>query len=474
MTDNLNREPNVVTENPLITKTTITPDGTTPSIAITKLDVRPIYRDNVDLVKWRSYTRNAEARVPRRALLYDLYFDVILDAQVISVTAKRREAVTTAKWQYVDKTGKPVDAINELIDSLGFATLLEEIIDSRFWGYSMVDCKIYQDDEGRWQMTAEQFDRRHMRPESGMVMIRQTGDDGFSIREGSFSQTVLEAGKVKDLGLFLSAAQYAILKRGGVSDWATFVEVFGQPIMDAEWDGFDEAQRLMLLQAIEEMGNNGRIVRPSGTKITFLPNQGTSTGQLQEGFADFCDKQIAKALLGSTETSGTSERTGYAIGKVHADQDIKKNESDMDFTRRILNSRFIKILKAFALPYEGGKFIIPEEKAEASVKEQIDTFDVMANKLGMPIDHDYVYEKTGMPKPADYNKQIADKKAATDLQTQQLEENDPEENANTPTASGGKKDKKPGVGSGKSVKKPGGVKLSFREKLALHMMDFFG
>ncbi|WP_121812783.1 phage portal protein family protein [Mucilaginibacter kameinonensis] len=451
---------------PITKKATVTADGTQPSIAITKLDIMPIVRENQDIVKWRNYTRSAESRVPRRALLYSLYFDVILDAQVISVTGKRRDAITTAGWQYVDKDGQPVPEINELIDSIGFAKLLEEIIDSRFWGYSMVDCNIFKDDENTWQMTATQFDRRHMRPELGMVAFRQYDDEGFSIREGVYTQTVLEAGEEKDLGLLLSAAQYAIYKRGGLGDWATFVEVFGNQILDAQWDGYDEDQRLLLLDAIEKMGNNGRLVRPKGTEVQFVPNQNNATGALQEGFERWLDEQIAKALLGSTETSGTSERTGYAIGKVHADQDEKKNETDTDFVRRILNSRFRKILKAFGLPYEGGKFIIPEKKQKLSLTDEINVYVAMATKLGMPVDHDFIYQRVGMPKPADYDAQMKEKeaqKAFNALNTQIPDDDDDEESADTPPA---KKDKK--------AKKPAGVKLTFRQKLALHMMDFFG
>lgn len=461
MDDNLNRDP--ATSGITINKTPgITADGTKPSITITKLDIMPVIRENVDLIKWRNYTRNAEARIPRRALLYSLYLDVILDAQVMSCTAKRTEAITTAKWQYVGKDGKPVDAVNELIDSLGFADLLTEIMNSKFWGYSMIECDLFQDDEGRWQMTANQFDRRHMRPELGMVMFRQTGDDGFSIREGIYAQTVLEAGNVKDLGLFLGVAQYAIYKRGGVADWANFVEVFGQPILDAEWDGMDENQRLQLLQALEEMGNNGRIVRPKGTTVQALPGTTISNGEAQEGFAGYLDTQIAKGILGSTETTGSSKSSGYAQSKVHADQDIMKNESDLDFVRRVLNSRFQKILKAFGLPYQGGSFIIPDKKPTVSLLDQMNAYAIMANDLGMPINHDDVYQASGMEKPGDYEAQMAAKQAEKEQQGDNPADQDPVEPANTPTATPAPKGKK-----------PGNAKLSFKQTALLNLMDFF-
>lgn len=436
----------------------------------TQLDVRQILRQPLDLGKWRNAIRSAESiMVPRRVLLYDLYWDIMLDAHVNAVMAKRIDAVTTAKWQFVDKDEKPVDEVNELLDSLGMADLLKEIMLSIFWGYTMAECEIFKDEDGRWEMLVNQYNRKHMRPEKGIITYDQNGDLGFSIREGRYAYTVLEAGKPRDMGLLISAAQYAILKRNNISDWANFIEIFGQPIMDAEWNGYDEDQRLKLLAALTAMGNSGKLVRPAGTKVNFLQQQGTATGQLQSTFKDAMNAEISKALLGSTETTEASKSSGYAQSKEHGEQDDKKNETDLDFVRRVLNSRFIKIMRAFGLPVDGGKFIIPKQKADVPIKDAIGIYDIMANKLGMPIDHDFVYNESGMPKPADYDAQMA-KKAEIEAQAQKNAETDDEDSADTPTPSAKKKNEKP---KDKGTK-PGKVKLSLGSKATLMLADFFG
>jgi phage gp29-like protein len=446
-----------------------------PIIQTTKLDIRQILRQPQDLGKWRNALRVAESIMrPRRVLLYDLYHDIMLDGHLIAVTGKRIDPITIAKWQYVDKEGKPVDEVNELLDSIGFADLLTEIMLSKFWGYSMVECDIFRDEEGRWDMTATQFDRKHMRPESGLIVYDQNGDIGFSVREGRYAYTVLEAGKPRDMGLFISAAQYAILKRNNYADYSNFIEIFGQPIMDAEWDGFDEDQRLKLLESITAMGNSGRLVRPSGTKVNFIETKGQgATGQLQESFKNSMNAEISKALLGTTETVESSKTSGYAQAQEHGDQDDKKNETDLDFTRRILNSRFIKIMRAFGLPVDGGKFIIPEAKKQAGPVETFSMFVDMAQKLNMPVDHEFIYQFTGMPKPADYDTQIAEKKAAAALETQQLAEDDELDDDNTPPANDPEDGKKPPV---KVQKKPltRAANTGTKAKMALDFLHFFG
>jgi hypothetical protein len=438
----------------------------------TKLDVRAPLRRPLDLGVWRLGQKQADSvLLPRRVILYDLYIDIISDGHIIAVMGKRIDAITTAKWQYVDKEGKPVDEINELLDSLGFADLLTEIIASKFWGYSMVDCKIYQDDEGRWQMTADQYNRKHMRPETGIITEDQSGDTGVNIREGRFAHTVIEAGKPRDMGLLISASMYAILKRNNMSDWANFIEVFGSPIMDAEWDGFDEDQRLKLLAAITAMGNTGKIVRPAGTKIEFLPNASAADGKLQKSFHDTLNEEISKALLGTTETTQSSDSSGYAQSKEHGRQDDAKKESDKDFVRRHLNSRFIKIMRAWGMPVvDGGKFVIPPAPQTVSPGDRMKMFVDLATKIGLPVNADDVYQLCGMEKPKDFDAQMKEKKAIEDLLRQKSDEEEEKEDAPTPPSSKGKEGKK---GTEKS-KKPGSVKLNWRQTQLLKLLDFFG
>ncbi|MBS4063022.1 MAG: DUF935 family protein [Chitinophagaceae bacterium] len=386
------------------------PAGAPPSIVLNQIDVRPWTRREQDVTSWRNAHRSAESYIPRRLLLYDLYADVELDGHVEAVTGKRRDAVTTANWQFVDKEGKPVDAINQLIDSVGFEELLEEIINSKFWGYSILEPTFYQNEDGSWEMSPNLIPRLNYRPELGIVAKDSTAEDGINIREGYYAKTIMEVGKVKDLGLYLKAAPYQVLKRGGLGDWALFVQVFGNPIVDATWDGFDEGQRLKLLEAITALGSGGALVRPAGTDVKLIENKTNANGDLQDKFMVFLNKEISKALLGSTETTEASKSSGYAQSETHADQDERKNESDINFTRRILNSRFIPILRAHGFDVQGGRFIIEGEDNELTVKESFDMQMRLLDK-GLPIDDDFFYETYGIPKPANYTQIKKDKEA---------------------------------------------------------------
>lgn len=385
--------------------------GAPPQIITQKIEIRPFHRTEQDIPKWRTAIQSAESQIPRRYMLYCLYADVDLDGHVEAVTGKRKDPVKAANWQFVDKKGQPVDAINEVIDSIGFDNLLEEIMNSRFWGYSMLEPRFWKDSSGKWQMDEGLIPRLNYRPEIGVVSKDIHGDEGINIREGIYAKTVMEVGKVKDLGLYMKAAPYAILKRGGLGDYAAFIQTFGTPILDATWDGFDEGQRIKLQQSLTNIGAGGVIVRPESTNLDVKENNVNSTGNAHDVFIKGLNKEISKALLGSTETTESSNSSGYAQSETHQEQDENKHANDLAFVRKVLNSRFITILQAAGFNTEGGEFVIQADEDKLEVKDQFEAEFKLFEK-GLPISDDHWYERYGIPKPDNYEEM---KKAKEEL-----------------------------------------------------------
>ncbi|QNK63958.1 DUF935 family protein [Pedobacter sp. PAMC26386] len=417
---------------------TKTAESTQQPIIVQQLTVRPYNRQSQDLTNWRNATRAAESQIPRRVTLYDLYHDVsTTDAQIIAVWGKRVDAVTSADWVFTDKDGNPVDEINQIIDCIGFDELLTVIMKSKSWGNSMAEPTFFVNDNGQNEFSLYEIPEKHMRPELGVIAFEQISNEGINIREGIYAKTIMEFGKPKDLGLLLSAAMYAILKRGTTSDWAEFIEIFGRGIIDATWDGFDENQRAELAKTFEEMGGGGVIIRPDGTNVEIHQNTGNASGDLQDSFVTKMDGYINKVLLGTTETTESSKTSGYAQAKVHQQSDNKKHETDLNFVRRNLNSRFIKVLKAAGFDTKGGTFVL-KSKTGLSLKDEFDLHYKMANDLKIPYDDDFFYEKYGMPRPKNYE---ALKKAIDNSKNGVLAADISNQNADTPTSSDRNNDK---------------------------------
>jgi len=453
--------------NPLFTQVTVAAGGEPVPIIEQKITIRPPYRLPIDIPDWRAGMRSAEAIVPRYVRLFDLYTEMWLDAHLSSVAGKRIMGVTNVKWSFVGADDKPVDSVNEIIKSPGFKKVLSCFVRAKLEHYRMVECSYENGKFGAYIIPP-----KHMRPRTGFVAYEQTGDDGFNIREGIYANTVLEIGDPYDLGLFLSAAQYVIYKRGGFGDWANFVEVFGQPLVDYEWDGFDEKARQYAEDSLATLGNGGVFSHPAGSKITLLENKANPNGGIQDTFIKALNSEISKVILGQTETTESHSGSGYAQSATHADVEDDINQSDLEDAKAILNGRFIEILSALGVPgVKGGQFIIEGEGEETlSKKDQLEMLIAMVTDLKLPVDDDYIYQTYNIEKPKDYEKL---KKALTDATNAQMTDLNADplkpQTASTPPASGGKKDKKPTSPDGEKGKKPG--KLA---RLMLKYNHFFG
>jgi hypothetical protein len=158
---------------------------------------------------------------------------------------------------------------------------------------------------------------------------------------------------------------------------------------------------------------------------------------------------MSVAILGNTETTTSSSSSGYAQSVEQSKQQLEITKSDITFVQNTLNEAwFLKILKSYGFPVEGGSFEFEFEiDLDNLIKRvQIDTF--VSSKV--PIGDDYYYETYGIPKPDNYKElkaqQEADRKAAIEA------------------IQGNKQDDKP-----KEPDEPKGIKKKLFDRLA----DFF-
>lgn len=408
------------------------PAGAPMQVVVQKIEVnKRFHRTEQDIPNWRRAIQNAESQIPRRNLLYNLYADVELDGHVEAVWSKRQDAVTDANWKFVDEEGKDIDEINDLIDSVGFDELLREIINSKSWGYTILEPVFWKDAEDGWEMDAGLIPRLFYRPEIGRVAYDIVGDNGIDIREGIYTKTLMEVGNVTDLGLYMKAAPYQVLKRGGLGDYAAFIQTFGNPLIDAVWDGYDEKQRQQLNDALLTMGAGGTLVRPKGTEVDMKENRAKDTGDAHGSFLRFLNSEISKALLGTTETTESSQSSGYAQSKTHEGEDTKKHDTDITYVRKVLNSRFKKILRAHGFNTANGRFIVQGEDQELTKQESFEIHKGLINEMGLPVDDDFLYEFYGLPKPDNYNALKEEQAKAKNEQAKKENAQEPEKGKGT-------------------------------------------
>ncbi|MCT8536304.1 DUF935 domain-containing protein [Glaesserella parasuis] len=122
--------------------------------------------------------------------------------------------------------------------------------------------------------------------------------------------------------LFRTLAWLYMFKHYSIHDFAEFLELYGMPIRIGKYGaGATKDEKQTLKRALAEIGHNAAGIMPESMSIELhnAANAGGSSGNnpfLQ--MVDWCEKSIARLILGQTLTSGADGKSSTnALGNVH-------------------------------------------------------------------------------------------------------------------------------------------------------------
>ena len=329
-----------------------------------------------------------------RVRLYDMYESAAFDLHLSGVMAKRLRGVTQIPIEF-QRNGKPDDTINKQLRSPWFKELRKELILSEFWGFSLLQLYVGEDQNIHF----ESINRKHYNPIKRKLLRFQGDMDGVPIEN---FQNMLFIGSDRGLGIFAEILPAVLYKKGNIGDWARFCNIFGMPIREYTYDAGDEQARRKLIQDARSQGSNAVYIHPKDSDLTLI-EAGNKTGssELYKSFAEYWDGKISIRVLGNTLTTDVGSSGTQALGTVHKEEENEMNADDREFILDILNYQMKDLFNALGFNTDGGEFVYAK-KDKIDVAQQIDIVQKCSN-MGLPIGDDYLYDTFGIEKPKDYN-----------------------------------------------------------------------
>ena len=353
-------------------------------------------RFGIDIADYMAAIRAAEnVDFSRRYKLYDLYSDILMDTHLSCVIEKRKNAVLCSDIEF-QRDGKPDDAVNEQIRSPWFNRLVGDIIDARFWGFTL--CQFYRD--GQW-VDYDLVPRKHVDPVRKLILRHQTDITGLPWDD---YRDLLFVGSPDSLGLLAKAAPWIIYKRNTTGDWSQFSELFGMPIQEYTYNSDDEESRMRAIEDAAQMGSVAQFFHDEDTKLNFV-EAGNKTGSadVYERLCERCNNEISKLVLGNTLTTESAEKGTQALGTVHKKVEDKVALADKKYVLDVLNYDMADIFAHISVNTAGGTFCFPERK-DIDPTSKINILTQLETNFNLPVSDDYLYEEFGIEKPADYER----------------------------------------------------------------------
>lgn len=365
-----------------------------------------------DLQKFQYSLRQAkQIDHPSRARLYDLYESSELDIHYMGVLSKRLRGVTRIPIEF-HRDGKPDEVITPQLRSPWFKEVRKEITLAQFWGFSLM--QFYLDEEGN--IRADQINRKHYNPITRQLLRYQEDQEGTPIEE---FENMLFVGSERNLGSLVDIMIAILYKRGSISDWAKFCNIFGIPIREYTYDAGDKKARNDLIEDARHQGSSAVYIHPKESSLVLHePKNASATGELFENHANYWDRKISIRVLGNTLTTDANKVGTQALGEVHKEVEDEMNEDDRDTILDVLNYHMRPIFSALGFNTDGGEFVFAK-KDKTHPTQQVDIV-LKLNSIGLPISDDYLYEFSGIPKPENYDELIEEKKAEKEAMQAQL------------------------------------------------------
>lgn len=284
------------------------------------------------------------------------------------------------------------DVETDLLDAIGKGFAVSEIM----WGY----------DEGH--VVVREIKSRHQKR-----FFWDSLDDSFKVRTKAAPEGILlpankfivhrykaRSGHTSRAGILRVVAWMYLFKNYDLKDWVSFAEVYGLPLRLGKYaPGASEADKVALMQALIQIGADAAGIIPDGTSIDFITTEKTSSSDLYERLARYCDEQISKAILGQTLTSDSGGGS-YAQSKTHNDVRHDLTVADCKSLASTLRRDLIRPLCIFNF---GEDKRVPHIRFDCEESEDLTQtatiIGTLVNEVGLRVPTSFIYKKFSIPEP---------------------------------------------------------------------------
>lgn len=376
------------------------------------------FRMREDLMRLRIALDSADNNTQfNREDLYRIYRECFKDPHLRSQWCTRKLKTMEKEFGVVDKAGTKNEELSELLDSEWFMDLIDEILESKAWGFSFIEFGPISEDKtklmpyriknGRICPAINSIDRQYVKPEFGFIGLEPSSTSGIPIFGGQFDKSTLFVGKYHDYGWMESAVKYVLFKNNCAENWSEWAEIFGMDLRIGKTDAEGEAKK-KFLKSLKDMGASGYGVIDKEDELEFFGTARTDAYRVYEAFMDTTDKNISKLIFGQDVVSNN---TGQVVGKTGENISNLYGDSDAKFVARIINKEVLPKLEAMGFPsFKGFKFRW-DNTEKLTLKDNAE-IDLKISQMGYAPVKKYLEDKYNIKledKPAE-PKPTADKK----------------------------------------------------------------
>lgn len=369
-------------------------------------------RHDIDL--WRQAVVEAEqAFYPHRVRMQRMYIDTVLNGHVSACMQRRKDLTLLKDFKICDVEGKEDNQWTKIFKKQWFSLYCNYVLDSIFYGYSLISLGDLIDDQFPELTTIRRF---NISPDRKNVTSYVYSLSGAQFEEEPYKlwnvwvPTPTDIGVSKcGYGLLYKVAMYEIICRNTLGFNTDAAELYGMPLRVGKTTKTEEDERAEFEQALAQMGSAGYILMDTMDELELVEPKGNGQGfKIYESLESRCEKKISKIILGHSDAlDSTPGKLGAQQGKDSPVYESLENCAVVDcrMLTENINTQLLPRMRemGIAIP-DDYCFAIKNDseveelrlKQDESNKRTAEIAQIMKN-AGLQMDANYFTDRTGIP-----------------------------------------------------------------------------
>jgi phage gp29-like protein len=303
-------------------------------------DSKAVSRTRQDIQSWNMALRMAQSEDPKNYKLQMLFDEISNDALLTSQIQNRKQQLFTSSFSLKKPNGEvDEEQTTKLKNSPVFRQLTMAILDSLYYGYSLVELRLETNTKGELVPVVTTLPRTNVVPQKGLFYKDYTQDKTTMYREmPEFGTWILEFNS-NELGLLNKAVSHVLFKRFAQSCWSELCEIYGIPPRVLKTNTQDGTMLRRGEQMMRDMGSAAWFIIDSTENFEWA--QGVSTnGDVYNNLIRLCNNEISMLVSGAV--IGQDTKNGNR-SKEQSSQDMlwQLVQSDMEQVEQYWNDTII-------------------------------------------------------------------------------------------------------------------------------------
>ncbi|MEG1573305.1 MAG: DUF935 family protein, partial [Bacteroidales bacterium] len=292
---------------------------------VSKMIPKAVSMTRNDISHWKNALKAAKnIDAPRRAKLYNLYNDILLDAHLSSQMELRFQHTLSVPFVLKNADGNENEEATTILDNAPWVNQLNRyLLESLFFGSTLVE---FVTNPLTGTLEVVLVPRNNVVPEKGLLLFSEDDTKGLEYRNlREFGTWIVEFGQVNDLGLLNKAVPHVLMKRFAQTCWSELCEIYGIPPRYMKTDTQDPAMLDRAETMLREMGSAAWFIIDSSEAFEFAKGADTN-GDVYNNLIRLCKEEISLLI------------SGAVIGQDTKNGNFSKEESSVKLLNKIARS----------------------------------------------------------------------------------------------------------------------------------------